>query len=110
MEDENEIKKAINDLEEDHREEGESIEDEYREGGDDHVTNDIAEDHREEGESIEDVKNALRDALYENSMLKQELARASSERDEAHRVFLGNSKESDTSSSRNYSSIVGDIR
>ena len=99
-----EIKKALNDVEEDHREEGESIADEPNNS----TTNDIAEDHREEGESIEDLKEALKTALYDKSVLQAELERVTKERDEAHNAFLNSSKE--VKNERSYNSIIGDVK
>ena len=100
-----EIVKALNDVEEDHREEGESIAQEP----DTQTTNDIAEDHREEGESLEDLKEALKTALYDNSVLKAENERLTKERDDAHNAFLNSSKEV-KKNERSYNSILGDMK
>ena len=100
-----EIMKALNDVEEDHREEGESISKEP----DTQNTNDIAEDHREEGESIDDLREALKTALYDKSILQAELERVTKERDEAHNAFLNSSKEVNKNE-RSYNSILGDIK
>lgn len=98
-----EIVKALNDVEEDHRE-GESIAQEP----DTQTTNDIAEDHRE-GESLEDLKEALKTALYDNSVLKAENERLTKERDDAHNAFLNSSKEV-KKNERSYNSILGDMK
>lgn len=113
MEENEEIKKDIDDVEEDHREEGESIDDDLKQEDkdpeDEAIDNEIAEDHREEGESLEDLKNALKNALYENSLLKEQLARTTKERDEAHNAFLRSGRDYEEKE-RNYASIVSDIR
>lgn len=101
-----EIDKSLNDLEEDHREEGESIYDDLQNTDDledKSIDNEIAEDHREEGESIEDLK-------YEIQGLKSEIERLTRERDEANSRFLRGSKEYEPYK-RDYESIVkGDIK
>ena len=102
------VDKAIDDLEEDHREEGEAIYDDLK-SGDSASKNDIAEDHREEGESIEDLKEALKQALYENSMLKQDITKVTAERDEAHKIFLSSGKDPNPNK-RTYNSIMEDIK
>lgn len=85
---ESKIEKDINDIDEDHRELGESIEDAYKETDDngDKAVNDIAEDHREEGESMEDLKKQIADLISENARLRKE-------RDEAHNAFLSGGKD-----------------
>lgn len=106
MPDEEEIEKAIDDVEEDHREEGESIEDDLKANEDDakdeSIDNEIAEDHREEGESIEDLK-------LEIAGLKSELEKALKERDEANSRFLRGSKEFEPYK-RDYETLKGDIK
>lgn len=114
MDDKEKIEKALDDVEEDHREEGESIKDDLsqpdKDPEDRAIDNEIAEDHREEGESLEDLKNALKNALYENSMLKERLTRTERERDEANNAFLKSSRESEENKKRDYASIVSDIK
>lgn len=114
MNEEEKVEKAFDDAEEDHREEGESIEDDLKQSDKDPedkaIDNEIAEDHREEGESLEDLKNALKNALYENSMLKEQLTRTTKERDEANDAFLNSGKDYEKENKRDYASIVSDIR
>lgn len=100
--------KIENDISEDEREEQESIDD--IEKGDDtkKTTDDVKEDIREENESIDDLKQALKDALYENSILKAELGKAKKERDDAHNAFLNGGKEIEKQ--KTYSSMVGDLK
>lgn len=100
---EDEIKKDLNDIEEDHRELGEEIEDEYKDKGNEHDTNKIAEDHREEGESLEDLKKQIQDLIIENAKLRKE-------RDQAHDAFLKNGQPFEEEKKRDYSSLVGDIK
>ena len=107
MEDEEkDVDKSLDDLEEDHREEGESINDDLKanedNAEDESIDNDIAEDHREEGESIEDLK-------FEIEGLKSEIARLTRERDEANSRFLRGSKEFEPYK-RDYETIKGDIK
>lgn len=107
MEDEEkDVDKSLDDLEEDHREEGESINDDLKtnehNAEDESIDKDIAEDHREEGESIEDLK-------FEIEGLKTEIARLTRERDEANSRFLRGSKEYEPYK-RDYESIKGDIK
>ena len=106
MEEEKDIEKSIDDLEEDHREEGESIEDDLKasegDAKDESIDNEIAEDHREEGESIEDLK-------LEIAGLKSELEKALRERDEANSRFLRGSKEFEPYK-RDYETLKGDIK
>lgn len=73
-------------------------------------SNNETEEEREESESVDDIKNALKNALYENSMLKERLTRAEKERDEASNAFLRSSRETETSKQRDYASIIGDIK
>ena len=105
-EDEEEIKKALDDVEEDHREEGESIEDDLKSNDDnskdESIDNEIAEDHREEGESIEDLKLIIEGLKTENAKLLKE-------RDEANSRFLRGSKEYEPYK-RDYNTLKGDIR
>lgn len=105
MDEEEKIEEAIDDIEEDHREEGESLEDAYNEGNSDKALNDVAEDHREEGESIEDLKQALKEALFENSMLKQKLKKNDIQKDKDRREFLQQERNNENSS-RDYKSIL----
>lgn len=105
----NELIKDINDIAEDHREEGESIDDAFKDGNNEKALDDVAEDHREEGESIENLKEQLKNALLDNSMLKSELEKVTKERDDAHRVFLGQSRESEVEK-RDYNKLVGDLK
>ena len=76
------LRKLIDGLKEDHREEGESLEDAYnsRKEDIDKYLNDIAEDHREEGEQIQ--------------KLTEELELRTKERDELMNSFIsGKEKE-----------------
>ena len=70
------LKNIINDLSEDHREEGESLEDAFKnkKGDIDQALNDIAEDHREMGK--------------EKKKLKNELSKTVEERDQAYKTFM----------------------
>ena len=106
MENEEEIEKALNDVEEDHREEGESIDDDLKanegDAKDESIDNEIAEDHREEGESIEDLKLIIEG-------LKAELEKTTKERDEANSKILRGSKEFEPYK-RDYETLKGDIK
>lgn len=105
MEEREEIEKELNDVQEDHREEGESIYDDLKAGGseeDKHLDNEIAEDHREEGESIDDLKVTIESLLARIKELEDQLA-------QAHNTFLG-SGEDVKEEKRTYSSIVRDIQ
>ena len=106
MTDEEEIEKALDDVEEDHREEGESIDDDLKANEDDakdeSIDNEIAEDHREEGESIDDLKLIIEG-------LKTELEKVTRERDEANSRFLRGSKEYEPFK-RDYETLKGDIK
>lgn len=86
----------LNDLMEDHREEGESIEDAYKRKGGELIKalDDISEDHREEGEEIEN--------------LRKELDKVKKERDEANRLFMQSGKKD--GGERTYSGLRGDLR
>lgn len=66
---EEEEKKEINDIEEDKREAEESIVNEPS----DHATNDVKEDLREEGESIDDLKRTISEKDEEIERLKGQL-------------------------------------
>lgn len=86
------LKKILDDLAEDHREEGESLEDAYKRSKPDidKALNDIAEDHREEGEEIEN--------------LRKQVEALTKERDEAVNNFMKSQKKDDSEQS-----IYGDI-
>lgn len=78
MNEKDELKREIDDISEDHREEGESIYDLDKSGGNNKkAADDISEDHREEGESIEDLKRTI--------------AQLTRERDEANQMFMASS-------------------
>lgn len=55
------LKKIFDDLAEDHREEGESLEDAYKGSREDFykALNDVAEDHRQEGEELENLRKEI---------------------------------------------------
>lgn len=106
MEDES---KVINDIDEDQREENESVED-LKDQGDDKIADDIAEDEREEGESVEDLKRLLSDALIKNAKLEDENKRLQNDLNEAHRVFMQTPRESEEEKNKTYDSMRNDIR
>lgn len=86
------LRKIFDDLAEDHREEGESLEDAFRnkKGDITKALDDVAEDHRQLGEELEN--------------LRKELVKVTAERDEAVGSFMkgdNNDKEDD--------GIYGDI-
>lgn len=67
---EEEEKKELNDIEEDKREAEESIVDEPS----DHASDDVKEDLREEGESINDLKRTIEEKNAEIERLKGEIS------------------------------------
>lgn len=73
-----------------------------------HVVNDVEEDNREEAESLEDLREALKNALYENSVLKSENERLTKERDEAHAVFMNEGRKVEEEK-RTFSNLKNDI-
>lgn len=92
---EEEIKKDIDDIEEDKRESNESLKDEFDDSGSE-IKNedDMAEDEREEGETLEDLKKALSDALYQSAMKDKKIEELEKELNDAHAVFMGTGRES----------------
>lgn len=107
------IEKIENDIDEDEREQSESIADAVNQNKNDpekeKVADDIAEDAREEGESVADLKQALQQALYENAMLRQRAEKAEKNAEDAHNAFLKGGKEIEKDN-RTYNSIVGDLK
>lgn len=101
------IKKALDDVLEDHREEGESINDdlnqEDKDPKDRAIDNEIAEDHREEGESLEDLKAIILSQA-------KEIERLTRERDEAHNVFMNEGREYEEDEERSYKSMIKNIK
>ena len=100
---EEEIRHDVNDIAEDHREEGESIAD--LQAGDDsqEVKDDIAEDHREEGESIE----ALRSRIAELEQLVNDLR---SNLDQVHKQWVNGQANDFKEQKRDYESIKEDLQ
>ena len=98
-----EIKHELNDIAEDHREEGESIAD--LQSGDDsqEVKNDIAEDHREEGESIEALKSRIGE-------LEQMVNDLSTKLDETHKQWVNGQANEYKETKRDYDSIMEDLQ
>lgn len=100
-----ELEKDFDDVKEDEREEVEEVE---KSTDNEHVLNDVEEDNREEAESLDDLKEALKNALYENTVLKSQLDQVKKERDEAHAVFLNQGRKVEEEK-RTYNSIKNDI-
>lgn len=100
---EQEIKHELNDIAEDHREEGESIAD--LQSGDDsqEVKNDIAEDHREEGESIEALKTRIGE-------LEEMVNDLSTKLDETHKQWVNGQANEYKETKRDYESIKEDLQ
>ena len=98
-----EIKHELNDIAEDHREEGESIAD--LQSGDDsqEVKNDIAEDHREEGESIEALKTRIGE-------LEQMVNDLNAKLDETHKQWVNGQANEYKETKRDYESIKEDLQ
>ena len=98
-----EINQELNDIAEDHREEGESIAD--LQSGDDsqEVKNDIAEDHREEGESIEALKSRIGE-------LEQMVNDLSTKLDETHKQWVNGQANEYKETKRDYESIKEDLQ
>ena len=97
------IKHEVNDIAEDHREEGESIDD--LQSGDDsqEVKNDIAEDHREEGESIEALK-------FRVGELEQVVNDLTAKLEQAHKQWVNGQANDYKETKRDYESIKGDLQ
>ena len=97
------IKHEVNDIAEDHREEGESIAD--LQSGDDsqEVKDDIAEDHREEGESIEALKSRI-------SELEQVVNDLNTKLDETHKQWVNGQANDYKETKRDYESIKEDLQ
>lgn len=87
------LRKIFDDLAEDHREEGESLEDAYKGSKEEFykALDDVAEDHRQEGEELEN--------------LRKEIEQLKKERDEAYNNFMKNDKKDDDEDK----GIYGDI-
>ena len=102
---EDEVKKEYDDVKEDEREEVEEVE---KSTDNEHVLNDVEEDNREEAESLEDLREALKNALYENSVLKSKLESVTKERDEAHVVFMNEGRNVEEEK-RTFSNLKKDI-
>ena len=102
---EEEVQKDYDDVKEDEREEVEEVE---KSTDNEHVVNDVEEDNREEAESLEDLREALKNALYENSVLKSENERLTKERDEAHAVFMNEGRKVEEEK-RTFSNLKNDI-
>lgn len=100
---EEELKHDVNDIAEDHREEGESIAD--LQAGDDsqEVKDDIAEDHREEGESIEALKTRIGE-------LEQMVNDLSAKLEEAHKQWVNGQANEYKETKRDYESIKEDLQ
>ena len=100
---EEELKHDVNDIAEDHREEGESIAD--LQAGDDsqEVKDDIAEDHREEGESIEALKTRIGE-------LEQMVNDLSAKLEEAHKQWVNGEANEYKETKRDYESIKEDLQ
>lgn len=98
-----EIKHEVNDIAEDHREEGESIDD--LQSGDDsqEVKNDIAEDHREEGESIDALKSRIGE-------LEQMVNDLNTKLDETHKQWVNGQANEYKETKRDYDSIKEDLQ
>ena len=100
---EQDIKHELNDIAEDHREEGESIAD-LRSGNDSQeVKNDIAEDHREEGESIEALKSRIGE-------LEQMVSDLNGKLDETHKQWVNGQANDYKETKRDYESIKEDLQ
>lgn len=102
---EDEVQKDYDDVKEDEREEVEEVE---KTTDNEHVVNNVEEDNREEAESLEDLREALKNALYENSVLKSENERLTKERDEAHAVFMNEGRKVEEEK-RTFSNLKNDI-
>lgn len=100
---EQEIRHDVNDIAEDHREEGESIAD--LQAGDDsqEVKDDIAEDHREEGESIEALKTRIGE-------LEQMVNDLSAKLEQAHKQWVNGQANEYKETKRDYESIKEDLQ
>lgn len=100
---EEEIRHDVNDIAEDHREEGESIAD--LQAGDDsqEVKDDIAEDHREEGESIEALKTRIGE-------LEQMVNDLSAKLEQAHKQWVNGQANEYKETKRDYESIKEDLQ
>lgn len=100
---EQEIRHDVNDIAEDHREEGESIAD--LQAGDDsqEVKDDIAEDHREEGESIEALKTRIGE-------LEQMVNDLSGKLEQAHKQWVNGQANEYKETKRDYESIKEDLQ
>ena len=100
---EREIKHELNDISEDHREEGESIADLQAGNDSQEVKNDIAEDHREEGESIEALKSRI-------SELEQMVNDLNGKLEEAHKQWVNGQANEYKETKRDYESIKEDLQ
>lgn len=100
---EQEIRHDVNDIAEDHREEGESIAD--LQAGDDsqEVKDDIAEDHREEGESIEALKTRIGE-------LEQMVNDLNAKLEQAHKQWVNGQTSEYKETKRDYESIKEDLK
>lgn len=100
---EEEIRHDVNDIAEDHREEGESIAD--LQAGDDsqEVKDDIAEDHREEGESIEALKSRIAELEQQVNDLRANL-------DQVHKQWVNGQSNDYKEQKRDYESIKEDLQ
>ena len=98
-----EIKHELNDIAEDHREEGESIADLQSGDNSQEVKNDIAEDHREEGESIEALKSRIGE-------LEQVVSDLSSKLGETHKQWVNGQSNEYKETKRDYESIKEDLQ
>lgn len=104
-----EIKKDLNDIEEDKREADESLKDEFKGDDSNKVKDDIGEDEREEGESLEDLKETLKTTLLEKAKLETRVKELETQLAEAHSLFMGEGRVSQEKQ-RTYQSIKEDIK
>lgn len=100
---EQDIKHEVNDIAEDHREEGESIADLQSGNDSQEVKDDIAEDHREEGESIEALKSRIGE-------LEQMVTDLNGKLDEAHKQWVNGQANEYKETKRDYESIKEDLQ
>ena len=98
-----EIIEELNDIEEDHREEGESIQD-LQEGDDSQkVKDDISEDHREEGESIIDLRQKIEE-------LESKFINLESNLNQIHKNWTNGKSNDFEDKVRDYDSVKGDLK
>ena len=100
---EQDIKHEVNDIAEDHREEGESIADLQAGDESQEVKDDIAEDHREEGESIEALKSRIGE-------LEQMVNDLNGKLDQAHKQWVNGQANDYKETKRDYESIKEDLQ